>query len=178
MTTRSTSYMRESFVEDLLRKSVPQSKVAARLRLNVLCWCTLEARKYSITSAIVMAAVMTSCSSAILVIKEFTKAFTRNRFMSKWWHWSKVEAWNFTIKTFKICQFNGNRPFVCRLKSEHNCSGESARNMKILWMMLWKQGALKIFKCWNSVVVFAWPNKISGYAPGCTASIFDLCGDY
>jgi len=32
MTTGSTSYMRESFVEDLLWKSVPQSKVSARLR--------------------------------------------------------------------------------------------------------------------------------------------------
>jgi len=38
-----------------LRKSVPRSKVATRLRLNVLCWCTAEACKYSITSAIVMA---------------------------------------------------------------------------------------------------------------------------
>jgi len=43
MTTGSTSYMRESFVEDLLRMSVPQSKVAVQLRLNVLCWCTSEA---------------------------------------------------------------------------------------------------------------------------------------
>jgi len=62
MTTGST-YIRESVVEDLLWKSVPQSKVAARLRLNVLCWCTSEACKYSITSAIVMSAAMTSCSS-------------------------------------------------------------------------------------------------------------------
>jgi len=36
--------MRESFVEGLLRKSVPQSKVSARLRLNMLCWCTSEFR--------------------------------------------------------------------------------------------------------------------------------------
>jgi len=72
----STSYRRESFVEDLLRKSVPQSKVAVRLRLNVLRWCTWEACKYSI-SAIVLAAAMTSCSSAILVIGRFTSAFAR-----------------------------------------------------------------------------------------------------
>jgi len=39
-------------------------------------------------------------------------------------------------------------------------------------MMLQKQGALKIFKCWNSVLVFPSPNEISGYAPGCTASIY------
>ena len=37
MTTGSTSYIRESFVEDLLRMSMPQSKVAVRLRLDVLC---------------------------------------------------------------------------------------------------------------------------------------------
>ena len=73
----STSYMREIFVEDLLRMSVPQSKVAVRLRLNVLCWCTAEACKYSITRAIVMAAAMTSCSSAILGIERFTSAFAR-----------------------------------------------------------------------------------------------------
>jgi len=34
-------------------------------------------------------------------------------------------------------------------------------------MMLYEQGALKIFKYWNSVVVFPSPNKFSGYAPGC-----------
>jgi len=54
--------------------SVPQSKVTVQLWLNVLCWCTSEACKYSI-SAIVMAAAMTSCSSAILSIERFTSAF-------------------------------------------------------------------------------------------------------
>jgi len=57
--------------------SVPQSKVAARLRLNLLCWCTSEACKYSISSAIVMSVAMTSCSSAILGIERFTNAFAR-----------------------------------------------------------------------------------------------------
>ena len=37
--------------------------------------------------------------------------------------------------------------FICRLKSEHNCSRENAENMHVSWMMLYKQGALKIFKC-------------------------------
>jgi len=69
--------MREIFVEDLLWMSVPQSKVAARLRLNVLCWCTPEECKYCITSVIVMAAAMSSCSSAILGIERFTSAFAR-----------------------------------------------------------------------------------------------------
>jgi len=54
--------------------------------------------------------------------------------MSKWWHWSKVEAWNFTIKT---CQFSERSLFICRLKSEHNCSGEkNARNMYVSWTVL------------------------------------------
>jgi len=70
MKTGSTYHMRESFVEGLLRrKSLPQSKVSARLWLNVLCCCTSEACKYSIRSAIVMAAAMTSCSTAILAAK-------------------------------------------------------------------------------------------------------------
>jgi len=70
MKTESTSYMRESFAEGLLRrKSLPQSKVSARLRLNVLCWCTSEACKYSIRSAIVMSAATTSCSTAIVAAK-------------------------------------------------------------------------------------------------------------
>jgi len=70
MKTGSTSYMRESFVEGpLRRKSLPQSRVFARLRLNVLCWCTSEACKYSIRSTIVMSAAMTSCSTAIVAAK-------------------------------------------------------------------------------------------------------------
>jgi len=54
---------------------MPQSKVAVWLQLNVLCWCTSEACKCSITSAIVMAVVMTSCSSATLGINRFTGVF-------------------------------------------------------------------------------------------------------
>ena len=68
MTTDSISYTRESFVEDLLRMSVPQSKITVQLRLNVLCWCTSEACKYSIC-VVVTAAAMTSCSSGILGIE-------------------------------------------------------------------------------------------------------------
>jgi len=33
-----------------------------------------------------------------------------------------------------------------------------------------KTRSIKMFKCLNSVVVFPNPNKISSYAPGCTAS--------
>jgi len=73
----STSYMRESFVEGLLRKAVPQSKVAARLRLNVLCWYTSQVCKYRTTSAVVMAAAMTSCPSTTLGIDRLTSAYAR-----------------------------------------------------------------------------------------------------
>jgi len=82
--------MHESFVEGLVRMSVRmsvlQSKVAVRLPLNVLCWCTSEACKYSIR-AIVMAAAMTSCSSAILGIERFTSTFARTIYE----HWSTVK---------------------------------------------------------------------------------------
>jgi len=56
---------------------VPQNKVAARLRLNMLCWCTSEVCKYSTTSAVVKAVAMISCSSAILGMEKFTGAFAR-----------------------------------------------------------------------------------------------------
>jgi len=75
--------MRKIFDEDLLRKSVPQSKVTVRLRLNMLCWYTSEACKYSI-SPIVMAAAMSSCSSAVLGIERLL-VLLQERFMSKWW---------------------------------------------------------------------------------------------
>ena len=35
-----------------------------------------------------------------------------------------------------------------------------------------KTRSIKMFKCWNSVVVFPSPNKFSGYAPSCTVSIY------
>ena len=38
--------------------------------------------------------------------------------------------------------------------------------------MLLKQEELKIFESWNLVVVFPSLDKISGFAPGCNASIF------
>ena len=55
---------------------MPQSKVAVQLRLNMLCWFTSEACKYSI-SANVVAAAMASCSSAMFGIERFTSAFAR-----------------------------------------------------------------------------------------------------
>jgi len=121
--------------------------------------------------AIVMAAAINSCLNATLGIERFTSAFAR-KIYGQMVAMIKVEAWNFTIKTFKTCQFNESRLFICRLKYEHNCSRENAGNVHVSWMMLYKQGALKIFKCWNSVVVFPSRNIISGYTPGCPASSY------
>jgi len=58
-----------------------------------------EACKYSI-SAIAMAAAMTSCSSATLGIERFTSAFARKVY-EQMMALIQVEAWNFTVKTFK-----------------------------------------------------------------------------
>ena len=153
MTAGSTSHMRESFAEELLRKSVPQNKVAVRLLLNELCWCTSEACKDSI-SAILMGPRWLLAQLRYWLQKAYYRTTTDNieRFASAF-AGKKVEAWNFTSKTFKTCQFNESRLFSFRLKSEHNWSGEKARNMHVSRIMLYKQGALKIFKCWNSGVV-------------------------
>jgi len=35
-----------------------------------------------------------------------------------------------------FCQFIESKLFVCRLKSECNCSGENSRNEHVSWMML------------------------------------------
>jgi len=51
----------------------PISKVSASEQSR----CTSEACKYSTTSAVVMAAAMTSCSSTILDIERFTSAYAR-----------------------------------------------------------------------------------------------------
>jgi len=82
MATGSTSDMRESFVEDLLRMSVPLSPAAVWLRLNVVRWCTSVACKYNI-SVIVMAAVMTSQVQHWAL--RGLLALLQERFMSKWW---------------------------------------------------------------------------------------------
>jgi len=77
MTMGYTSYMRESFVEGLLRrKTLPQSKISAGLRLNVLCWCIFEACKYCIRSAVVMSAAMTSCQLHYWLQKAYCRSCT------------------------------------------------------------------------------------------------------
>jgi len=79
-------YMHASFV-DLLQESVSQSKVAARLRLNV-CWCISEACKYkkrnhnnghddSLLNCSCSWLEKSYCSSCTYSIEIFTNAFAR-----------------------------------------------------------------------------------------------------
>jgi len=146
MTTGPTSYMRESFVGELLRKSVRRLEhISARLRLNVLCWYTSEEavwiqykkRNRNVGPDHSFLNWNIGCKRHIadraLVPLRGLPALLQKRFMSKWWNWSKVEA---TIKTFEPCQFYETRLFICRLKSEDNCSGKNARNMHVSWMTL------------------------------------------
>jgi len=69
-----------------------------RLRLN-LCWCTSEACKYK--NAIIIAATMTTMTTAILATKgihkasRFSQALLHDSFTSKWWLSFKIETWNF-----------------------------------------------------------------------------------
>ena len=121
-----------------------QSRFSASVERAVLVY-TSQACKYSITSAVVMAAAVT-CSSAIVGNERFTSAYARQVY-EQMMAYIQSRNWNFTIETYKTRQFNESRLFICRIKSEHICSGENARNMHVSWMMLEKQVALKIFKC-------------------------------
>jgi len=78
---------------------------------------------------------MSSCASAILAIERFTSAYAKQIY-EQMMALIQVEAWNFAIKTFNTCHFNESRLFICQIKSEHNCSEENARNMRVSWMML------------------------------------------
>jgi len=77
---------------------------------------------------------MTSCSSVILGIERFTSAFARKVY-EEMVALIQSRSLEFTVKTFKTRQFNESKLFICRLKSEHNCSGENSRNMYVSWMM-------------------------------------------
>ena len=148
-----------------------QSKLAARLRLN-LCWCTRTAepckhKKRNLNGGhddfSLNFNIGCYCWSCIYSIEIFTRVFVR-KYYETWWVSSNVEAWNFSKKTFKTCQLHESRLCICRLKSEHNYSEKRARKMQVLWIMLWKQGALNIsmLRLWCCLPS---PIKISGYAP-------------
>jgi len=82
-----------------------------------------------------MAAAMTSCSSAILGIERFTSTFAR-KVCQQMVAMIQTRSLELYYQIFKTFQFNESKLFICRLKSEHNFSGENARNMHVSWMML------------------------------------------
>jgi len=112
-----------------------------------------------------MTTAMTSSSSAILGIDRLTSSFARKVY-EQMVALIQSRSLELCYQTFKTCQFNESRLLIFQEKKPQTCTFHG------WWMMLWKQGALKIFKCWNPVVVFPSPNKISGYSPGCTTSIY------
>jgi len=124
MKTGSTSYMRESFVEGLLRRtSLPQSKVSASIEGAVLVhirsmYIQYKKRTRNVGRGDFLLNYNIGCkkhtTDRALIALRGLLALLQERFMRKWWHWSKVTAWNFTIKTFETCQFNESRRFICR----------------------------------------------------------------
>jgi len=78
---------------------------------------------------------MTFCSSAILGMERFTSAFAKKVYEQMV---ALIQSRRLELhyQTFKTCQFNEYRLFIYRLQSEHNCSGENARNMHVSCMML------------------------------------------
>ena len=63
------------------------------------------------------------CISRTYGIEIFTSVFAR-KFYEQRWHWSRVEAWNFTES--KLLKSNENRLSIFRLNSKLNCSEKSA----------------------------------------------------
>jgi len=90
-----------------------------------------------------MAAPITSCSTAILaassilqIVLRIIEIFTSTcaeYFTRKWWHWSIIEVWNFTIKTFKTYEFNESSFFICRFESELDCSVKEDKGAFCEW---------------------------------------------
>ena len=133
--------MRTSFV-GLLRKSVSQSKAASRLQLS-LCWCTSEACKYKKRNhsgghGDFLLNCNIDCKKHIadeishLKYRDFHQRFCRNALrVSGGFH--PNQKFGTLIKTkFLNCQFSESRLFICRPKSEHNCSEKNARKIHVL----------------------------------------------
>jgi len=120
-----------------------QSRYSALIEC-VLCWCTSKACIYKKCNRNdiydnFLLNYNVGCKEhtayRTLMTSRFSQAVLQVSFTNKWWFWSKVEAWT-KKKTFKTSQLNASRLFLCRLKSEHKCSGKSARLRHVLWMML------------------------------------------
>jgi len=74
-----------------------------------VCWCTSEARKYKKRNHDDHNGFLLNCNigckehTADLALKpsRFSQSVLHERFMSKWWLSSKIEAWNFTKNKFE-----------------------------------------------------------------------------
>jgi len=66
-------------------------------------------------------------------------------------------------------RFNESRIFICRLKSEHHCSGKNSKHMHVLWRRGFRY--LKV----ETRLLFTPHIKISGYAPGTRSTWAHLC---
>ena len=89
-------------------KTTALSKVATQLRLNAR-WCISEACKHGTRNRNRgHDGFLFNCNigckqhtgNRATFHRDFHKHLHRKGFTSEWWHWSKVEAWNFTIRTF------------------------------------------------------------------------------
>jgi len=126
---RSTSFMRESFV-DQLRESVSLSTVATRLRLNV-CWYTSEARKYrkcnhngGHNDFLLNCNISCKKHTANLGLKPpiFPLSVLHERFISKCGFHPKQKRGNLLKTNLKNLSIQWRLTSICRLKSEHNYS--------------------------------------------------------
>jgi len=82
-----------------------------------------------------MAAAMTSYSSAILVIERFTTAYARQIY-EQMMALIQIRSLELHYQNLQNLSIQWKETFICRIKSEHICSGENARNMHASWMML------------------------------------------
>jgi len=112
-----------------------------------MCRCTSEACKYKkrnrngghndfLLSCNIGCKMHTAFRA--LIASRLSQGLQQDNFTSKWWLWSKAEAWNFTKNDLLNLSIQWNQTFVCRLKSEHNCSGKNFRQMHVLWIKLFE----------------------------------------
>jgi len=130
------SSIRQPVAQELDKIQVLYARTfCTRLRLNA-CWCTSEACKYK--NAIIMAATMTTMTTAMLTAKgihktsRFSQALLHESFISKWWLSSKIETWNFENELLKF--FNSTKIDLCICRLKYNL--KNARKMHHSWMML------------------------------------------
>jgi len=128
--TRSTSYMRPSFVDQLRGRCLNAKSL---LGFDWTCTTGVHQKRVNVKSAVIMADAMSSCSTSIfaakkhiadlaLVTPRFSYAFLQENFTIKWWISSWVEARNFNKNSTKIdFLFAGlNMNLIIRKKRQKN----------------------------------------------------------